>query len=142
MGGILPELCMYFNANFDQLAPEQRYACHSYRRAVEQAWAAGGHPDLAAPALAAQAGYLIVQRKELSGIPQSLFPGLRVGPGGDAVPPLTPFGQVDRVSLGSLGSRGGEDDLQQPPGIRQRQAVRGFSPPAAAPAGPGTTSPA
>src|SRR5262245_4329246 len=85
---------------------------------------------------------LVVQRKELSGIPQPLFPGLRVAHGGDAVPPLTPFGQLDRVSFGPLGSRGGEDALQQPPDIRQRQAVLGFFPQAAAPAGPGTTSPA
>src|SRR5262245_1329680 len=85
---------------------------------------------------------LVAQRKELSGIPQPLFPGLRMAPGGDAIPPLAPFGQLNRVAFGPLGSRGGEDDLQQPPDIRQRQAVLGFFPPAAAPAGPGTTSPA
>jgi hypothetical protein len=84
---------------------------------------------------------LVVQRKELSSIPQPLFPGLGVARGGDPVPPLAPFGQLDRLALGPLGRRGGEDDLQQPPDIRQRQAVRGFSPPAAAPAGPGTTAP-
>src|SRR5262249_29890056 len=84
---------------------------------------------------------LVVQRKELSGIPQPLFPGLRVAPGDDAIPPLAPFGQLDRVAFGPLGSRGGEDDLQQPPDVRPRQAGRGFFPPAAAPAGPGTTSP-
>src|SRR5262249_37222852 len=50
--------------------------------------------------------------------------------------------QLDRVSFGPLGSRGGEDDLQQPPDIRHRQAVLGFFPPAAAPPGPETTSPA
>ena len=55
---------------------------------------------------------LVVQRKELSGIPQPLFSGLRVAHGGDAVPPLAPFGQLDRVSFGPVGSRGGEDDLQ------------------------------
>src|SRR5947207_15905531 len=93
----------------------------------------GGHP---------RSGYLIVQRKELSGIPQPLLPGLRVAHGGDAVPPLTPFGQLDRVSFGPLGSRRGEDDLQQPPHVRQRQAVLGFFFPAAASAGPRTTSPA
>jgi hypothetical protein len=85
---------------------------------------------------------LVVQRKELSGIPQPLFPGLRVASGGDAVSPLTPFGELDRVSFGLLASRGGEDDLQQSPHIRQRQAVLVFFPRDAAPAGPGTTSPA
>src|SRR5215468_4553090 len=90
---------------------------------------------------AAPQAVLIAQRKELSGIPQPLFPGLRMAAGGDAIPPLAPFGQLNRVAFGPLGSRGGEDDLQQPPDIRQRQAVLGFFPPAAVPAGPGTTSP-
>ena len=84
---------------------------------------------------------LVVQRKELSGIPQPLFPGLGVARSGDAVSPLPPFGELDRVSFGLLGSLGGEDDLQQPPHIRQRQAGLGFFSPAAALAGPGTTSP-
>ena len=35
---------------------------------------------------------LIVQRNELSSIPQPFFPGLRMAHGGDAVPPLAPFG--------------------------------------------------
>src|SRR4029077_4607315 len=85
---------------------------------------------------------LIVQRKDLTSIPQPLLPGLGVACGGDPVPSLAPSGELDRVSLGPLGSRGGEDDLQQPPHVRQRQTVLGFSPPAAASAGPGTTSPA
>jgi hypothetical protein len=84
---------------------------------------------------------LVVQRKELSSIPQPLFPGLGVAGGGDPVSPLAPCGQLDRLALGPLWRRGSEDDLQQSPDIRQRQAVLGFFPPAAAPAGPGTTSP-
>src|SRR6185437_738518 len=84
---------------------------------------------------------LVVQRKELSGIPQPLFPGLGVARGGDPVPPLAPFGQLDRVSFRPLGGRGREDDLQQPSDIRQRQAVLGFFPPTAAFAAPGTTAP-
>ena len=84
---------------------------------------------------------LIVQRKELSSIPQPLYSGFGVARGGDPVSPLAPFGELDRLALGPLWRRGGDDDLQQSPDIRQRQAVLGFFPPAAAPAGPGTPSP-
>src|SRR5271156_4903038 len=89
----------------------------------------------------ARGGPLVVQRKELSGIPQPLFPGLGVARSGDAVPPLAPFGELDRVSFGLLGSFGGEDDLQQSPDIRQRQAGLGFFSPDAAFAAPGTKAP-
>jgi hypothetical protein len=81
---------------------------------------------------------LIVQRKELSGIPQPVSPGLGVARAGDAVPLLAPFGETDRVSFGLLGSFGGEDDLQQSPDIRQRQAGLGFFSPNAAFATPRT----
>ena len=55
---------------------------------------------------------LVVQRKELSSIPQPLLLGLGVARGGDAVPPLPPRRELDRVSLGPLGRCRGEDHLQ------------------------------
>ena len=69
---------------------------------------------------------LIVQRKELSRVPQPLFLSRGVARAGDAVSPLAPIGDPDRLPLGLLGRSWGEDDLQQSPGIRQRQAVLGF----------------
>ena len=78
---------------------------------------------------------------QVSGVPQPLFPGLGVARAGDAVSPLPPIGDPDRLPLGLLGRSWGEDDLQQSPGIRQRQAVLGFFFPSAASAGPRTTSP-
>jgi hypothetical protein len=86
-------------------------------------------------------GTLVVQRKELTGIPQLLFPGLGVTRTGDAVPSLAPCGELDRPPLRVLGSFGGEDDLQQSPDVRQRQTGLGFFSPDAVFAGPRTKAP-
>src|SRR5437899_905675 len=51
---------------------------------------------------------LIVQRNELSSIPQSLFPGPAVAVAGKSIPLLPPFGQIDYMPLWLRGEFGGE----------------------------------
>ena len=56
--------------------------------------------------------YLIVQRNELSCLPQSFFPRLGVAFARDAVSVLSPIGYLDRMRNRVPGNFGGEDDLQ------------------------------
>ncbi len=55
---------------------------------------------------------LIVQRNELSSIPQSFFPGPGVAVAGNSIALLPPFGEIDYVPLRLRGEFGGEYDLQ------------------------------
>jgi hypothetical protein len=55
---------------------------------------------------------LVVQRNELSSIPQSFFAGLAVAVAGKSIALLSPFGEPDYVPLRLRGGFGGEDDLQ------------------------------
>ena len=87
------------------------------------------------------AAALVVQRNELAGVVQHSFSGLGVADTRDAVTPLAPFGEDDRLSLALFGRFGGKDDLKQPPHIRQRHAGLGFFSPDGAVAGPGTKAP-
>ena len=55
---------------------------------------------------------LIVQRNELSCIPQSFFSGPAVAGAGNSIPLLPPFGEIDYMPLRLRGEFGGEYDLQ------------------------------
>ena len=55
---------------------------------------------------------LVVQRNELAGIAQHSFSSLGVADARDAVPPLAPFGEADRLSLALSGRFRGKDDLK------------------------------
>jgi hypothetical protein len=57
-------------------------------------------------------GALVVQRNELSSIPQSFFPCPAVAVAGNSIPLLPPFGEIDYVPLRLRRGFGGEDDLQ------------------------------
>ena len=83
-------------------------------------------------------GVLLVHANELAHIAQHSFFGLGVADTRDAVMPLAPFREADRLSLALFGRFRGKDDLKQPPHIRQRHAGLGFFPPDGAVAGPGT----
>src|SRR5205823_14311639 len=61
---------------------------------------------------------------------------------GPPIPLLPPGGDVQVALQRIPGRLGGQEDLQQTPHVRQRDAVRCFFPPTAAPPVSGTTTPA
>src|SRR5437660_9025860 len=86
-------------------------------------------------------GNLVVQRNALSCFPQGLAPGplspsasprAGVGRARPPVPPLPPGGDVQVALQWIPGRFRGQQDLQQPPHLRQRDAVGRFFPPTAA----------
>src|SRR5947209_1733741 len=84
---------------------------------------------------------LVVQRNDLSRLPQPLPPRLGVAFARPAVAALPPGRQVQRLLLRIPRRRGGQQHLQQPADVRQRDPVRRFFPPTAGSPASRTTSP-
>src|SRR5206468_3907950 len=94
---------------------------------------------------------LVVQRNALSGLPQwlppeplapFLSPRAGVALTRPSIPRLPPGGDVQVALQRIAGRLRGQEHLQQPPHVRQRDAVGCFFPPTAASPASGTTTPA